>query len=713
MKERRLSLKVMGFIFVFLGLLTSLAALPQQSADELYEAAVFKKDADGDLEGAIKLFKEILERFPENKQIAAKAQLNIGLCYEKLGQRSFSEAQQAFQKVLENYPKQTDAVKLARQRLSRITQEQSLALKSSELSIRKIGTSRMMDDQAHVSPNGRFISFVDWGTGDLAVYNIETKKKRSLTNKGSWKTSPDFALNTVWSPDSKNIGFVWSGEKSYDLRIIGIDSKVSKVLHTSPGWEASDQGDRAQCRDWSPDGKRILVRLKRSDKSIEIATISIANGSIITIKSMATSTSLDVGNMRYSPDGRHIAYDSPKRLGSTKRDIFLISSDGKNEIKLTEHPSDDRLIDFMPDGKHILFSSDRNGTWDIWAVAIDKNGKPEEPALVKANMGAIASLGVTQSGAFCYVNLVSFFNVFSAEIDVSNGKLVSKPEKLVKHHEGMNDWPEYSPDGKYMVYLSKRNISEAKRTPRATGSVVCIYSLDTGKMEEIPTSLDPTGPPCWSPDGNQILITGGYEDGNWGLYSLDVKTGEAVPLIINDSIGMSYEWSHDGESIFYVLRNEAENFSEIIERNLQSGKERTIHHEDEALSFSISCSSDGKWLAMLDNYRKKRQLNIVPLSGGDPRVIYSLEQKTGHYLSHAWSVDNRHVILTNNIPPEQRGRTKRLRNAWDSGHGCCIAFPLMGESLRRLTWACICSADTNSILMDDTSLLDHLALLGI
>ena len=60
------------------------SALSQQSAEEFYQAALLKKEAEGDLNGAIQLFQKVITTYPENTAIAAKAQLQVGLCYKKL-----------------------------------------------------------------------------------------------------------------------------------------------------------------------------------------------------------------------------------------------------------------------------------------------------------------------------------------------------------------------------------------------------------------------------------------------------------------------------------------------------------------------------------------------------------------------------------------------------------------------------------------------------
>ena len=57
----------------------------QHTASELFEKALYLEEAKGDLTEALDLYLKILEQFPENREVAARAQLHIGICYEKSG----------------------------------------------------------------------------------------------------------------------------------------------------------------------------------------------------------------------------------------------------------------------------------------------------------------------------------------------------------------------------------------------------------------------------------------------------------------------------------------------------------------------------------------------------------------------------------------------------------------------------------------------------
>jgi len=85
----------------------SFGSLAQQNGYDLFQKALAKERGEGNLEEAIVLYKKVVEE-AKDESLAAKAQLRIGICYEKLGKQ---EAQKAYQMVIDNYPQQTDTVK--------------------------------------------------------------------------------------------------------------------------------------------------------------------------------------------------------------------------------------------------------------------------------------------------------------------------------------------------------------------------------------------------------------------------------------------------------------------------------------------------------------------------------------------------------------------------------------------------------------------------
>lgn len=73
-------------ILIIVGLfLSGIDAFPQQTADQLYEKALYLEEAKGEMQQAIDLYQEIIKQYPGNRQVMAKALLHAGFCYEKLG----------------------------------------------------------------------------------------------------------------------------------------------------------------------------------------------------------------------------------------------------------------------------------------------------------------------------------------------------------------------------------------------------------------------------------------------------------------------------------------------------------------------------------------------------------------------------------------------------------------------------------------------------
>ena len=93
------------------------AGMPVLQAEVLLQAALYTEQVDGELEEAIRLYTGLRERYGSNRAVAARALVQIGQCYEKLGN---PEARQIFERVRKEYADQREAVRLARQGLTRL-----------------------------------------------------------------------------------------------------------------------------------------------------------------------------------------------------------------------------------------------------------------------------------------------------------------------------------------------------------------------------------------------------------------------------------------------------------------------------------------------------------------------------------------------------------------------------------------------------------------
>ena len=527
------------------GLLLTVALMGafSQSGEDLFQKALRLERNEGKLMEAIELYNSVVAE-KGNKSLAAQAQLRIGLCYEMLGQKSVKQAQEAFQKVIDNFPGQTEAVKVAQEKISVFLKAQAAIEKAGkEFNIRKVWSGPLTDTLGAPSPDGKYLSIVDWATGDLAVRDIATGKNRRLTDKGSWAKSSEFALFSGWSPDGKKIVYNWlNKEECFDLRIVDIDDPKPRILYPVKKMEYVHPFE------WSPDGKNILALVTQAPNISQVGLISVADGSFRVLKTSDDDWASNLPLFTFSPDGKYIAFSFLQDEDTQNRDIFLMSVDGKNETLLIEHPMNDSLLGWSPDGRWILFASNRTGSTDAWIVRVDRGKQIQAPEMIKKDLGEIEPMGFTRNGSFFYGVSNQMNDIYAIHIDPESGKVLSLPAKATQRYEGSNRSPDYSPDGKYLAYVSTRGPRPIQH------NVLCIRDVQTGEERELnPDQID-FNFPRWSPDGRFISVEGKDKAGKRGIYKIDIKTGTVDPVVQVDLrvLIYSHRWSKDGKAIFYT-----------------------------------------------------------------------------------------------------------------------------------------------------------------
>lgn len=632
---------VITIMFLFA---SSPAVLSQESAEELYEAGLFKKEAEGDLEGAIQLWQKIIAEFPENRKMAAKAQLQIGKCYEKLG---LKEASKAYQKVIDNYPEQREEVREAREKLSLLIKAQTvLEKRDTEFKIRQF-SSPDVDAYGPPSLDGRYLSYVDWTTGDLAVLDIATGKTRHLTGDATWEDPSEFALSSIISPDSKLVAYSWWNlQSTYDLRLVGIDGSRRRILY-------SDEDYNVYPAQWSPDGKKIAIkRYSRKDNNWQIVWISVEDGSVDVLKTMGNGQT--AGYVCHSPDDRFIAYDRPVEEDFGNYDIYILSTEGSGETPLVKHPANDKLLGWAPGEEEILFISDRSGTWDAFLVQVEDGKTQGSPRRIKGEIGQAGPLGFTQDGSYYFGLSTRWFNTHIATLDLQTGRQLEPSKQPIV---GSSFNPEWSPDGEYLAYVTEKTKPEG---PGVFDHALHIHSFKTGKDQKVSCELRRIRNPRWSPDGQSIVVTGtikGSRPENYqgGLYQIDVQSGDTKALVEYAfgppfRVGMwgtiNCEWSPDGTAIFYITRES------IFKYEIESGKDKEIYSNPNLLMNRryyrpLALSPDGERLVfgIRDPQTNEESLWIMPSSGGEPRKFLQL-RKPERIRAVAWTPDGDYVLFT-------------------------------------------------------------------
>jgi len=616
-----------------------------QTAEELMPVAIQLEEVDGELEKAIGVYQIIIEKYPDNKPIAAKAYFRMGMCYEKLGKQ---EAQNAYKMVLSEYADQDDMVKQARARLAVLNPTADEG-KAKGMAVTKVWEGFEADVMGEPSPDGKYISYVDWETGDLALYEVATGKRRRITSSGNWEDPIQFAEYSSWSPDGKYLVYDWYHDDNpawINLYIIGVNDPEPRLL-----W-SNEEMEWAQVYDWSPDGKTVLAYLAKNDKTRSITLISVSDGATRNLKELKKQTEPAwPREMKFSPGGEYIAYDFIQEEGSNQRDINLLATDGSVEHPLVKHPSNDYLLGWMPGGEGILFASDRKGVLGAWSLPVQNGTAGGEPVSVKPDMGPAHSLGFTGDGSYYYGIMNRMKDVAVIELDPETGSIVTHQEKAILKFEGNNRTPAYSRDGEFLAYVRRFPLA-----PRLSilpgGNILCVQNLKTGKEREFHTSLHRFGWPRWSPDGSSVMVVSWDANDQMSYVNIDVQTGRETTVVESRedySLFGGHAWTPDGKAIYYGQRDQKARSWNIMYLDLDSGQEKVIFQSEEFFNYDLS--PDGQWLGVcFMGGPKNAHVDILSVSGGEPREVCSLDQnlRIASNNSIAWATDGKYLLLAVN-----------------------------------------------------------------
>jgi Tol biopolymer transport system component len=613
-----------------------------QSGHDLFQQALVKERAEGKLQEAIDIYNRIVRDFPGDHALAAKALFQMGQCYEKLGN---SEAKKAYERVIRDYADQAEQVMAARSRLAALVDERPMTL-----TVRRLENPPADAPAGAPSPDGRYLSFADWRTGDLMLRDLKTGEERRLTRDGTYGTDDprvtQGAGESTWAPDGKQIAYGWYlGNRETELRVVGLDGGKPRVL------SRYESGQDARCTDWSPDGTRILAQLSREDGTLEVVLVSVMDGSTRVLTTMKRE--IYPVAMLFAPDGRHVVYDVLPDEASPERDILLVALETGEITPLIQHPADDFLLGWSADGRWLVFASDRTGTLSLWVVGV-AGGKTEgPPRLVKEGIGRILPMGLTRQGTLFYGVVTATEDVFVADLDPKTGLITGSPRKAIEQNEGGNFTPSYSPDGKFLAYVTRGGNSPY---PTNRGNALCIRSLETGEERVFFAELWKRGyrwiaGPRWSSDGRFITF-----GGSRGIYPTEVlrlapETGEIVPVLEvgpNDVLlGGAYG---PGQKHLFALGDREKGSSKVVIRDLETGEEQELYRFPTLeRGIRMSVSPDGRWLSFINaGWGGVSSLRVMPVSGGEAREVWSFgETKPGTPGgSHTWSRDGRYILFS-------------------------------------------------------------------
>jgi dipeptidyl aminopeptidase/acylaminoacyl peptidase len=370
--------------------------------------------------------------------------------------------------------------------------------------------------------------------------------------------SPDgkwivFTVTTVNEEDNSSHSDIW---------IISSDGEKLKQLttHSNSSWHPR----------WSPDGNKLAFLSSRSGKT-QIWLLSMEGGE----PQQLTKHYTGAGEFVWSNDGKKIAFttrvyhdcedqkcneekDKEKEQNEVKArvyedllfrhwdewwdhkrsHIFIISLETKEIVDVTPGDYDSPPISlgsgftFSPDDKELYFTSNHDEMIaistnnDIWSVPLEGRDKKFTPVKISTKFSD-------------------------------------------RNFKGNDHSPQFSPDGKYLSFLSMR-----RERFEADKNDLILKDLQTGQFRNITTGFNLSiSSYKWLPDGKGILCSIDSE-GRYKIFKLDINTGKLKALVeegSNRSITVS-----PGGKTFAFLHQTTTSPSEIWIGSVDGGKLKQI-----------------------------------------------------------------------------------------------------------------------------------------
>jgi tricorn protease len=323
-------------------------------------------------------------------------------------------------------------------------------------------------------------------TRDIWTYDVDSKKHKMITSFGGEDRHP------VYAPDNKSIFYLSEESGNFNVHKLELASPAKKTQLTKfekfPVRSLSI-GNGKLC--FSYDGELYTLKEGESAKKVAISLRTQASSNT----DKFVSVNGGVREMDISPDGKEIAFIA-------RGEVFVTAVDGSFTKRLTNTPALERFVKFTPDGKSVVYSSERDGKWHIFKT---EKVRDEEP----------------------------FF--FASTLLKEEALLSNKLDNYL---------PEFSPDGKKMAFIEGRRTLKVMDL-ESKETVTLLTPKDLFHMSDGDKYF------TWSPDSKWLLVDWGASLSNGEILLMSADGKERKNLTQSGYYDYSPKWVNGGKQLLW------------------------------------------------------------------------------------------------------------------------------------------------------------------
>ncbi|HEY6137702.1 MAG TPA: protein kinase [Thermoanaerobaculia bacterium] len=344
-----------------------------------------------------------------------------------------------------------------------------------------------------IAPDGKSFAYAlgQPGHRDIYVQRVDGRAATNLTgDSGTDNAEPAF------SPDGSKIAFR-SERDGGGIYVMGVTGESVRRLTTALGHNPS----------WSPDGTRIVFstastgfgpHYHRADGTLRIVDTRDGTNRLL-LDRRVTGVETDALQPSWSPHGKRIAFWGVSGTDS-QRQIWTIDPEAEQPMKTLVRVTSDVALHWnpvwSPDGRFLYFGSDRDGTLNLWRIAIDETtGNPEgapEPVSLPASFSG--SFSISQRGEVVFNTLNRSYRLLALPFDVGSGR-TGEPRVLFGGAEEILTF-EPSPDGRSVAYTTGGGAQEDVFVANADGTRLRQLTNDAARDRSV----------SWSADGKTLYF---------------------------------------------------------------------------------------------------------------------------------------------------------------------------------------------------------------